>query len=696
MTHTLNAMVLAMAAALTMVGCSQQSDVAQSSNTPAAKEVASALDALIKAAESGDSKSQLDLARRYVRGDGVEESYSKAFEWFMKSAEGGNSEAMYLVGEAYSEGFGTTKDQDKSKTWIKRAAEAGYADAQYKRAKSFGITTKRGETWILAKAGEEQEYARQYVDWLEKATKQNHKEAQYDLGMAYLFGVYEDWLKRDGKKVIESDIDKGLSLLQSSADAGYWQAQWAMAVLYQSGYNKVKVDKEVSDKYWKLLSEQTDSDAMFQIGYRYHETDKKSYKDGKNKYQGQKLDFDDSNKVAVEWYLKAADKGVTAAMHNLGLLYLAGSGVYKDEQKAIEYFKQAAEKGNYSSMRKLAFAYLNGEGVVKDYAEAQMWLLKSAEEDDKSTYAEVHKARNALGALYEYGWGIEKDIVLAYAWYNIAASGGYDKAKQNLARVEKTIKPEELREAQTLSREWKPGQPMVRSGSQPTSSTGSDGKSATTNTSGKSFKLATVGTGFFVSSNGNVITNNHVVDGCGEIRIPADNTTAKLVVADQANDLALVKLEVVGKPALAFPSSDDLKQGEEVFAFGFPLDGYLPSAGNITTGIISALAGPGNNSSLIQTTAPVQPGNSGGPLLNKKGKVVGVVVGKANAIKIAKVTGDIPQNINFAIAPRTVKSFLDGNRVEYQKKGDTFSFDKDSVAIADEARKASIKVECWR
>lgn len=148
--------------------------------------------------------------------------------------------------------------------------------------------------------------------------------------------------------------------------------------------------------------------------------------------------------------------------------------------------------------------------------------------------------------------------------------------------------------------------------------------------------------------------------------------------------------------AVQFPDSDDIKQGEEIFVFGFPLDGYLPSAGNITPGIISALAGPGNNSSLVQMTAPVQPGNSGGPLLNKKGKVVGVVVGKANAIKIAKVTGDIPQNINFAIAPRTVKSFLDGNRVEYQKKGNTFSFDKDSVAIADEARKTSLKIECWR
>lgn len=92
----------------------------------------------------------------------------------------------------------------------------------------------------------------------------------------------------------------------------------------------------------------------------------------------------------------------------------------------------------------------------------------------------------------------------------------------------------------------------------------------------------------------------------------------------------------------------------------------------------------------------MQPGNSGGPLLNKKGKVVGIVVGKADAIKIAKVTGDIPQNVNFAIALRTIKSFLDGNGVEYQKKGDVFALDKDTVEIAGDSRKSTIKIECWR
>jgi hypothetical protein len=208
--------------------------------------------------------------------------------------------------------------------------------------------------------------------------------------------------------------------------------------------------------------------------------------------------------------------------------------------------------------------------------------------------------------------------------------------------------------------------------------------------------LASIGTGFFVSQDGGVLTNMHVVEGCRELRLSGQKAIAKPLVSDQANDLAIIKVDVTRQTNAVFPESDQLRQGEEIFVFGFPLEGYLPSSGNITPGIVSALAGPGNNSSLIQMTAPVQPGNSGGPLFNKKGRVVGVVVGKADAIKIAKVTGDIPQNINFAIAPRTVRAFLDGNQVQYEQASEIFSFNKDSVAIADIARSVTVKIECWK
>lgn len=683
----------AITVALAMAGCGDQHNVSPVSGSPVVfKGDTVSLETLKNSAEAGDAKSQFSLALRYRDGNGVEKNLSTAFQWFMKSAENGNAEAMYQVGTSFKEGKGVRKDRDQAKLWMKKGAEAGNPDAQYAHARSFGLTHR--STLILGKKEEKPDYARQYVEWLNKAASQNHIKAKYELGMTYLLGASENWSDNTGKKLIDPNPDKGVVLLSESADAGYWLAQWALAVLNQSGFGKFKINKDEADKYWRLLEGQTDRDVQTLIGNLYSENDKRSYKTGKNKYKGKELSFDETNKVALEWYQKAAEKNEKQAIYHIGNMYRDGVGVYKNEQKAFEYFKRAAELGDTLAQMEVAVAYLKGQGVIKDYTEANNWLVKLANQDSPEFgYA---WARNTLGVLYEFGWGVDKDTVISYAWYNIAASSGYKEAKQNLVRVEKAINPEELREAQTLSREWLPGQPMVRAQAAQSGMSGTTEMSGGSGSIRKSLKLASVGTGFFISKDGNVLTNNHVVEGCGEIRIPAENTVGKLVVADQANDLALLKLDITGKPSVEFPDSDDIKQGEEVFVFGFPLDGYLPSAGNITPGIISALAGPGNNSSLVQITAPVQPGNSGGPLLNKKGKVVGVVVGKANAIKIAKVTGDIPQNINFAIAPRTIKSFLDGNRVDYKKRANTFSFDKDSIAIADEARKTSLKIECWR
>ena len=85
----------------------------------------------------------------------------------------------------------------------------------------------------------------------------------------------------------------------------------------------------------------------------------------------------------------------------------------------------------------------------------------------------------------------------------------------------------------------------------------------------------------------------------------------------------------------------------------------------VTTGTISALSGLRNDRRNIQISAPVQPGNSGGPLLGEDGSIVGVVVEKIDAIKVARATGDIPQNVNFAISLGTLQSFLNANGVAY-------------------------------
>lgn len=191
-------------------------------------------------------------------------------------------------------------------------------------------------------------------------------------------------------------------------------------------------------------------------------------------------------------------------------------------------------------------------------------------------------------------------------------------------------------------------------------------------------KTASSGTGFFINAKGQILTNEHVVGGCARITARAiDGTTmpGTVVAADATNDLAVVATDRTGGAFADFGDAASYRQGEPVVTYGFPLSSVLTESGNLTTGSVSALAGIGNDSRFLQITAPVQPGNSGGPLANGKGQVIGIVSSKLNTLKVAKVTGDIPQNVNFAIKDMVVKSFLQGHNITYSeaRKSQTLS-----------------------
>ena len=205
-------------------------------------------------------------------------------------------------------------------------------------------------------------------------------------------------------------------------------------------------------------------------------------------------------------------------------------------------------------------------------------------------------------------------------------------------------------------------------------------------------KYAT-GTGFVISSNGEVMTNDHVVAGCGEVRIPATGPV-QVIAHDSSNDLALLKGSRWTKGFASFRGGRGVRPGDMIIVAGFPLHEVLATDLNITTGNVSALAGPGNDRRILQITAPVQQGNSGGPLLDLSGNVVGVVVAKLSALKIALVTGDIPQNVNFAISAGIARNFLDAHGIPYET-----ALSEKTLAPADvaaQARKFTVLVECWK
>ena len=202
------------------------------------------------------------------------------------------------------------------------------------------------------------------------------------------------------------------------------------------------------------------------------------------------------------------------------------------------------------------------------------------------------------------------------------------------------------------------------------------------------------GTGFFVTADGVVITNAHVVENCSAIRATtAQGVTAvaKVVARDVRNDLALLNTGLAANRTAAFRTA--VRLGEAVEAFGYPLTEVLSKSGNFTLGNVSALVGIGEDSRYLQISAPVQPGNSGGPLLDQSGNLVGVVSAKLNALKLMLATnGDIPQNVNFAIKASIVTNFLEANGVTYATGGANQSMQP--ADLADQAKAMSVFVEC--
>jgi len=202
------------------------------------------------------------------------------------------------------------------------------------------------------------------------------------------------------------------------------------------------------------------------------------------------------------------------------------------------------------------------------------------------------------------------------------------------------------------------------------------------------------GTGFFVSDAGHVLTNFHVIDKCKAVDITRQGSVpepVQVLARDATNDLALLKAAT--PPAVVPSLAPRARIGEPIYVYGFPLAGLLATSGNFTVGNVTATSGLGDDSRMLQISAPVQPGNSGGPLLDQYGNVAGVVVSKLNALQLAAVTQDLAQNVNFAIKSSVAQTFLDGNSV-MPPIGTTTGPALDGATIAEQAKRFTVFVRC--
>ncbi len=191
-----------------------------------------------------------------------------------------------------------------------------------------------------------------------------------------------------------------------------------------------------------------------------------------------------------------------------------------------------------------------------------------------------------------------------------------------------------------------------------------------------------------------LVTNHHVISGCRTLSVvtPEGRRAASVVSAEASIDLALLRVFGMRGAVANLRTPRSVALGETISVFGFPLAGTLSSSGNFTGGLVSSLQGLRNAAGEIQITAPVQPGNSGGPVMDASGLVVGVVQSKLDAVRAAALTGDMPQNVNFAVSLDVLADFLEMNQVPFRSSPRSASLD--TAQIARMAQQFTYRVEC--
>lgn len=406
-----------------------------------------------------------------------------------------------------------------------------------------------------------------------------------------------------------------------------------------------------------------------------------------------------SFKLAVVWYNKSADQNDALSLFLLGNAYYKGEGIPKSNNEAFKHYLKAANTGSAFAQSELGSIYQDGEIIVKNDAAAIEWFKKSAVQG----FAE---AQRKLALAYHSIWfdtmSSTGQLASAYFWALLAGRSQdltvRKDAVNHIALIEKNL-PSHLKTiVQQTATKWDRRDPEPDFSAEQTPQIANRDSPAIPITPPPSRPPPPVspykpdgsgssGTGFYVTPS-RIVTNHHVVDSCK--RVTVNGGMAKVLSSDKRSDFALIEYKNQSGN-FAKMRSDRVRLGEEVTAVGFPLQGLLTSV-NVTRGNVSSLVGVGGDTRLLQLTAPVQPGNSGGPLIDGAGNLIGVIVSKLSW-RTLSITGDIPQNVNFAINMNTLASFLDAHNVNYLTTSPGAK-PLSAVEIAEQAKGFTVLIDC--
>jgi TPR repeat protein len=639
-----------------------------------------------KAAEQGHAEAQCELAFLYQCGDGLPENAAEAAKWYRKAADQGNITAQIRLGIRYMGGnspmyaAGVPRDEAEGLKWWRKAAAQGDAEAKnllgshyiskdlaeamrwYRKAAEQGNTTGQTSLGNCYATGKDcfdgpKEAARYFREaaaqsktssqdrsglsfeeaakWYRKAAEQGDATGQYMLGLCCYYGLGQPKNLMESTKWYRKAADnhhptamillaecyaKGLGVSLNSAEAIKW---WGKAAKQSGGDDEKTLNCLIES--WGIVTKGENSKAETFVG--------DCYANG----NGVSKDYSE----AIKWYRKAAERGYPDAQGKLGWsYYISRNGVPRNEAEAVKWFCKAAEQGEAKWQYILGSCYDKGDGVPKNSTEAVKWWRRGAEQGFKP-------AQTTLAACYRDGNGVVKDEVEAYKWGLILAGTGEAIDKLFSATLEENLTREQIAEGQKLARNFKPrkapaaGVPVF----------GNQDADASPKASG---------TGFFITDGGFLITNKHVVEGANQVRLAtnAGLIAAKVVKVDAANDFALLKCE--GKfSALPVKTSRAVKLGASVATVGFPNIGMQGFAPKLAKGEIAALSGAADDARYFQISVPLQPGNSGGALVDERGNVVGVVSAKLDAAAALAASGALPENVNYAVKSSFLLGFLE-------------------------------------
>ncbi len=422
--------------------------------------------------------------------------------------------------------------------------------------------------------------------------------------------------------------------------------------------------------------------------------------------KGLALYLDSDYVGAFQIWMNLAENGHFVAQRNLELMYELGVGVRKNKPIALKWrtlWEQTLVDLRFSACVFINVAKWRDEERVAELERCKALAAKG------DLFAPRHLAR-----YYGERQNPDFDLGEAFYWYAITARAGW---LDDAATVQAVLAGENPRRFEGLTRNQLakakarlvvaelPRNPYLvigsSTGSPASDSAGGQGKarggSAGPSGAGGGGERRASGTGIVVAQPARILTNAHVVQRCARISVIAEGAAkpARVEAVDAKVDLALVSVETRFERVASLRAPVNTRTGEDIVVVGFPLQSVLSHEPIVTAGIVSALAGFKGDPTQIQISAPVQPGNSGGPVYDLNGNVIAVVVAGLTTLRAKRGNQTVtPQNVNFAINVAEAQKFLDQHHVQWRKR----AFDKDkriaAADIAEQARKTTVLIEC--